>query len=309
MTGIAKEFPTMLDQVPHMSATAASFIRGKLLERRQGKRYIIEYGSGGSTLYFTSALEAENLPCTYVAVERHHQWYRAVAETLQLEFYDREPWGVKGFLRFLLATPARGDIPAECRRLGRHKRNMLKMIPRDLLRRRLDDYFCTMRYRGTKGAMVIDYVYVYEGFKDQFGESPNKQLYIDEPLAGLLEDAERGERIYASAIVDGGPRADVSDRMLSLSGIYPNVECEVFLLDAGRGFYVDLLNSHPHGRFVGAEENVRVDGTPYLQPPHTFGSRPCDDLMASPTLAHALETDLWYCTSNAEADITGAGAE
>jgi hypothetical protein len=291
----------MLDRVPQMSAAAADFIAEKLANGRKGKRYIIEYGSGGSTLYFVSILEAKGVACNYVAVERSHGWFEAVANALDVQFHERKPWGLRRYLGYLLAVAPQRTIPAECRRLGRHKIHMLKRLPRDLLSRRLGAYFCTMRYRGGRGAVAIDYVYVYEGFKDQFGESPNRGVYINEPLADLLEEADRGDSIWASVIVDGGPRADIVDRILSLAHTYPNVGFEIFLLDAGRPFYSYVLDTHPSGVFVPARENVKVDGGQYLQAssPRQLGT--CEKLITSGSLEQALATDLWYWTGDAKA--------
>jgi hypothetical protein len=277
-----------------MSATAVDFIAERLVRGRDMKRHVVEYGSGASTLYFTRLLAAHRVPCVFTAVERNIDWYTKVCAGLSAVVYERNEWGMASYLAYLVRPTGRREMPRECRRLPWQKWRMLKRMPIHVIRRDSLRYFCDMRARAEVGTVTADYCYVYEGFKDQFGESPNKTIYIDLPLQKLLGDCISGEPVWAGVVVDGGPRGDIVERILTLADHYANLHVEIFLLEAGRPLYTPILASRPGGRFIGAQDNVRIDGRVYLSPPAAgVGSR-CQQLMTVGDLDRALGTELWY---------------
>jgi hypothetical protein len=153
------------------------------------------------------------------------------------------------------------------------------------------------RYERELGSVHFDYRYVYEGFKDQFGESPHKYHYIRLPLTPLIETLQAGGECHAVFIIDGGPRADIVEEVFSLIDAFPNLSVDIFLLEAYRGYYEPVLSSHPGGRFIPAGRNEMLDGRPYLeQRVEGRPSSPCAALLAEPSVEEALARELWHFT-------------
>jgi len=290
-----------------MSASAVRYITVHLLTRTSPnsprEHFIIEYGSGHSTKFFVDELVTANVAAHYVAVERSPLWYAGMLPYFPGGVMARNLWSVKDYIAFLKSEPQNvWEVPPECRRLAREQNKMktIRGIAQFLFRK--NDFWFDAKYSTKLGGVDFEYVYIYEGFKDQYGESPNKNKYIRLPLAGLLAALEQGRECHASVIIDGGPRADVVKEIFNLIDWYKNLTVDIFLLEAYRGYYRPVLAAHPGGRFVAADKNEMLAGTTYLREPKTPPKTPspCADLLDQPSVAGALREELWHFTNARE---------
>ncbi len=163
--------------IPVMSATGARYITNKLLERASLKKqyFIFEYGAGHSTKFFTDRLIEKHIAAHYVAVERDPTWYAEIQKLFPNGKLVKHPWSFKDYFAFIKAKPQNvWDVPEECRRLRGEQRRMLS--PKNILKLLLhkNNFWFDASYEAAIGHIHFECVYVYEGFKDQYGESPNK---------------------------------------------------------------------------------------------------------------------------------------
>jgi hypothetical protein len=86
--------------------------------------------------------------------------------------------------------------------------------------------------------------------KDQYGESPIKKDYISAPFEYVLKDIEKGEKIIALFIVDGGPRFDILKLILDMEDKNDNFFPVIFLCDANRIFYNEQIKRRPNGIYL-----------------------------------------------------------
>jgi hypothetical protein len=84
---------------------------------------------------------------------------------------------------------------------------------------------------------------------DQYGESPNKADYIDCATDVFKERLQRGERVNACVLVDGGPRMDILHAIFDLEEAYNNFQCSVFLYEGCRRYYDEVISRRPEGEF------------------------------------------------------------
>ncbi|MDP3735443.1 MAG: hypothetical protein Q8R39_03380 [bacterium] len=287
-----------------MSATAVRYITTHLLRRKNSslerEHFIIEYGSGDSTKFFVDELITANIVARYVAVERSPLWYARMLSYFPGGTTARNVWSLKDYVAFLRSESQNvWDVPPECRRLEREQKKMktLRFIAEFLFRK--NNFWFDEKYGVKIDCIDFEYAYIYEGFKDQYGESPNKHKYIRLPLTGLLEALQAGRKCHAVFIIDGGPRADIVKECFDLIDRYKNLTVDIFLLEAYRGYYESILSSRPGGRFIAAEKNEMLDGRAYLPEPH--GSEAplsaCSVLLDAPTREAALLKELWHFTN------------
>lgn len=284
------------DPVPMMSTTAVDFITNKIVKPTEKKKIIVEYGSGMSTLFFLNKLIDAKIKCKYIAVERNFAWYERIRSEISAELVEKKKWGLKFYLKYLFQPSTISKyIPKQYKRLPHVKRRMLKRLPAFLMLKRMQEKFGQRQalFKNYGGYVDFDYFYAYEDFKDQYGESPSKFIYIKYPLTDLITELQSGSLIEMSVIIDGGPRLDIVRYMYS----FPNLSIEIFLLEAGRGFYSSVINAQPTGRFIAARENKLINGEKYLDinDNHNYVKfSNYVDLLDPWSLEYALSTELWY---------------
>lgn len=176
---------------------------------------------------------------------------------------------------------------------------MLLALPKYIISQRRKRAFGELVFGARQKEMDLKIFYCYEGFKDQFGESQNKEIYIKTPLMAIEDALQSGAHIELISIVDGGPRRDIVKYLIELSNTYENLKLDIFLLEAGRGWYADFINRYTEGKFVSADSNVKADGSIYLEEPK-FRSK-CDNLSGSGSVQRALQTELWHYTNRTRA--------
>ena len=284
-----------------MSATAVANILSVFRARNTGqnKYFVVEYGSGNSTKFFVEYLAREHIAAHYIAVERSPEWYEKIRALFPGGMLVKRYWTLSEYVAYARATPQNAwPLGEGCGRLATIQKKMLS--PRSLatLFFRKRRFWFDARYETGLGSVRFDYRYIYEGFKDQFGESPHKFHYIRLPLVPLLDALQGGGACHAIFIIDGGPRADVVKEILDLIDQYKNLAVDIFLLEAYRGYYEPALSSRPGGRFIAAERNEMVDGRPYLA--HDAPRRmsfSCAALLDAPSVDEALARELWHFTN------------
>lgn len=283
--------------VPVMSATAARYITDTLLERTNLRKpyFIFEYGAGRSTKFFTDRLIERRIAANYVAVERDPQWYAEIRKLFPRGRLTKHPRPLGDYFRFIRSKPHNvWDVPEACRRLAGEQRKMRS--PKNVLALvfRNGNFWFDASYHATMDRLQFECVYVFEGFKDQYGESPHKYRYMRIPLERLKRALESKQECHAAVIIDGGPRADIVKDFFSLIDTYKNLTVDMFLLEAYRGYYQPILSSRPGGRFIAAEKNEMADGRPYLEETALEKNTPCAALLGAPSVRDALARELWH---------------
>ncbi len=284
-----------------MSATASRYIIQKLVERgKLGKEYfIVEYGAGYSTEVFLDQLIKEHVHATYVAVERDPWWYKEVLKMFPGGILAKHQWSFSDYKKFVKANPQNiWEVPESCARLKTTQKKLGSLCGMIRFFLKKNTFWFNSEYRLKIGTVNFECPYICEPFKDQYGESPHKNKYIGIPLEELVNQLKSGKECHAVIMIDGGPRADVVNEIFSLLKTHKNLTVDIFLFEAYRGYYQNVIAVHPEGKFIPAEKNERSDGTLYLQEPsiEEKGSL-CMKLMGVTDVNDALKRELWHYTN------------
>lgn len=126
--------------IPHMSENIVEWICQSLQEGDE-KKILIEYGSGGSTLFFIDYLLENKIDAAYVAVERSYRWYLSLQKEIEEKFRekvagkkkDRVFWSMAKYLQFVTSTNRTVlDIPDEIKMLPEFQSKARRMLGRYL---------------------------------------------------------------------------------------------------------------------------------------------------------------------------------
>lgn len=305
------------ESVPVMSGNSVGFILEKL--NKEKFPFVVEYGSGNSTLFFLKELAHKNITCTFVSVEYNYNWFMHVchlvkdtfATSLRNEKTELTPWSpheIKSYLHSPNQTTL--EISPEYLRLGAAKArlrdlrwNWIKNILRFFLGKKrypqlkpYNGYFSATI--GSRGDITFLYFLWSEFMKDQYGESPFKNNYIDVGIAPIREYLEKTKKpARALFIVDGGPRADILDTIFELEDSYPHFYPTILLFEAHRLFYQKTLKKRPTGKFV-AGSNVTLNGRKIYKGMSHKGLKDVWGIMTAEEMA---EKEMWfYSRSNHE---------
>jgi len=223
-------------------------------------RMFIEYGSGGSTLFYLDFMLKNRIEALFVSVECVYQWHQSVVQNIQERHKKRiveerscfEEWGDFKCRKYLNTHDQfiSFNVPDSIKMLsiGR-KRVRETLLSKDKTGgnfRLLDGYYAAI----INEIVNFNYILKTELFKDQFGESPIKDEYI---RAGLDEvENFLAENCNGSVVmmIDGGPRVDILRAVFETERKYADAKLTIWLHDASRLFYHDILNSHLDGRFI-----------------------------------------------------------
>jgi hypothetical protein len=86
--------------------------------------------------------------------------------------------------------------------------------------------------------------------KDQFGESPMMEDYINAGLNEIERELKSNKTVKAAFFIDGGPRGNIIDAIFQLEDLYKSFYPTVILCEAHRKFYSSTLKKRSNGRFV-----------------------------------------------------------
>jgi hypothetical protein len=258
--------------VPMISDNISTFIANQL--EQEDSDFIVEYGTGNSTRYFLSRLIESGKKCTFVAVEYGPEWFKALVKFIQTDLnsihttqekFELIPWNIERCRLFLHGKNATLlDVPPELVRLPRAQRIFggpfnIKMLLYRLIRgRRPIDGNYTLTIADSINLILI---LRSQMMKDQYGESPLKQEYINAGLAPVKQGLQSKKSIRAVFLIDGGPRSDILNSIFEIEKRNDNFFPTIFLCDANRAFYADAIQRRPTGVFLKGS-NRTLNGDP-----------------------------------------------
>ena len=98
---------------------------------------------------------------------------------------------------------------------------------------------------------------ITEFVKDQYGEAPFKQKYIDAGLAPVKRALSDGTSdVRAAFLIDGGPRGEIVHAILDLEDAYPDFLPSIFLFEAQRLFYEPATSRRGSGQFLAGTNRM-----------------------------------------------------
>lgn len=215
--------------------------------------FLVEYGSGNSTIFWTERLK--NKKSGLVSVEYSEMWYKRINDGLQdkyggalrLSSETENVWSIADYLKYItIRNKTWVQIPKHKTRIEKGRRRVLRGFIKSLLGRgRIRSKHLEYKI----GEMVFHYMLSPEFFKDQYGESPNANKYI---RAGTIE-AEQYFKSNPDAhfifMIDGGPRAHIALEVIKMEERNPDMKITIMLYDAWRGFYEKVF-SERNGVFL-----------------------------------------------------------
>ena len=239
---------------------------------------IIEFGSGDSTLYFLDKYKSQkvkfisvenskfyfynnikfiesNFQCKDVVLKRKFWKFRSYKNFFDSKFSPYTPIqiGVSRTERWKrqmeLGPFFRFEHDSTSRMAGKFKylRSIFKLI----------NYFLRIfpKYKNEKSRWECEiqnckfiYHLISPGMKDQFGESPNREEYLNAPMVSVDQDDKD-----IMVMIDGGPRHFIVDRIIDILS-YKNVH--ICLFDAHRPEYSEILNKY-NGKFYKASDKLK----------------------------------------------------
>ena len=249
--------------------------------------FIIEYGSGYSTMYFIKNLKRKKIK--FISVENTKFWFYENMRIISKDFntkncvLHKSYWSSKDYEKFYKTStkPFTEIINGKSRiekikkivKLGPFYRfekdgnsklsgklsiflPMIKpifILINSLLQK--VNFFNNEKSEWKCQIDELDFTYklISPSFKDQFGESPNKDEYAN---AGIEFIANENKNILV--MIDGGPRHYIADRIINEK--YKH-NLHICLFDAHRPEYKFLFDKYKGTFFQGEEE--LVDGTNY----------------------------------------------
>lgn len=244
---------------------------------------IIEFGSGNSTIYFINKLQDTKI--TLLSVENTKYWFYRNISTITKKFklvftnINRKFWEATDYKKFYdnLHPPYTPIIKGRSR-VEKWKRAMdmgpffrfekdsgskfagnflsfrsyfilinkiLRLLPR--FRNERSTYQCKVNQ------LKFIYELVSPSMKDQFGESPNRDEYLD---AGAKIISDKYKNILV--MIDAGPRHYIADKLLQ-KDIKGNLH--ICLFDSHRPEYENVLQKYD-GKFYPGDSCL-IDGSEF----------------------------------------------
>jgi hypothetical protein len=246
---------------------------------------IVEFGSGNSTIYFLDKYQDQNIK--FISVENHKGWFYSNIQTINSMFscanieLTRSYWTSNDYKNFLsthqepytqiqdgnsrvekwkrimdMGPFFRFEIDSGSRLQG--KLGIFKPIFKPIFRLlnrliRMHPKFANEKsfWKTEIENCQFFYELVEPAMKDQFGESPNRDAFIQ---AGVkhLTDSEKNILI----MIDAGPRHYIVDEVLKL---LEGKNLHICLFDAQRPEYTEILDKYKGTFHHGTTE--KVDGS------------------------------------------------
>ena len=256
--------------VPFLSDNIVNFITKKFKDENYD--CIVEFGAGSSTRYFLSKLLDFGKKCKFISIEYNAEWFKELVKSIRADLkyhsiseenFELHPWSYMKCKRFIFEdNSSRLELPFELRRLPKAKKIFggifnIKMLLYRLKSgsRPLDGHYSITIEDSIKFLFILR----SEMMKDQFGESPVKQDYIEAPLKPIIRNLPKKNNIKVAFLIDGGPRNDILNTILDLEERYSNFHPTIFLCDASRSIYIESQNRRPTGVFIRGS-NITLQG-------------------------------------------------
>jgi hypothetical protein len=225
--------------------------------------HFIEYGMGNSTRYFLKIILDNQKKVNFISTEFDPRWYFKSISLIQNDFYSKianpvQPqksfWPYSKCNNYIQAyNTSTLSIPQNLQRLEKGKRKLAGRYGFKFLFYRL--FRSTRPYDAVFSFVIADTVNLNlilrrDFIKDQYGESPVKDEYINAPLKLLLNHLNQSENLTALFLIDGGPRHDILKIILDIEDTNPNFLPIIFLCDANRNYYHDQTQRRAKGIFI-----------------------------------------------------------
>ncbi len=273
---------------------------------------IVEYGSGASTIYFIDHYKKKNIK--FISVENTKSWFYENIKTVSTKFmcknsslkqrfwtsseyqnfwstqnqpYTRIQNGksrVERWKRIMELGPFfRFESDSGSRFQGKFNifRPIFKLLNR-LLRMLPKFSNENSSWKSEIESLKFFYELVSPSMKDQFGESPNRDVFV---RAGIQPLSLNDKNILI--MIDAGPRHYIVDEVIRFLG---SKELHICLFDAHRPEYNEILNKYD-GKFYKGN-NKLADGTDFYSKLH-----PDENYRNS-----ILSKELWYYCTNFNSD-------
>jgi len=240
--------------------------------------YIIEFGSGNSTLFFYKKLKELNRHTCFISHENSEKYYQKIKKEINKnlgpsseeikkwtienynKFYNsrRRPWVtiVEGKSRLqkwknaIRLGPFWKILPESKSLLSLHPRIVWLFAPfleAIVKTMRTFGYLCHADRYFHKKSNYIDFHYynISPGIKDQFGESPTRQSYTCKWIKHIQPKSKKSLLF----LIDGGPRHFIIDKIAQFKKKYKSMSLFICLFDAYRPEYAKTLSKIKNGKF------------------------------------------------------------
>ena len=274
------DYPTLNNKIgsfPGMSANIAQFIDSIIRVNKYD--VIVEFGSGGSTLYYLKSLENYTSSVLFVSVDMNFNWYNTVLNKIREKYKDivqlnekyvQIPWSDQKLEQyFTIGDDSKWDYPPSLKRLPISQNSLADFIRKSSCVEGFPDYtfsknrpFDASYFAKLSNNISFSYFLRYEVVNDQYGESPVKQDYIDAGLRyPILEKLKKSPNtpLKALFIVDGGPRLQIVNAILDLENKYHNFYPTIVQHDAVRKNTLSAFLRRPQAKYISGS-NITLYG-------------------------------------------------
>jgi hypothetical protein len=194
-------------------------------------------------------------------------------------------------IRVLLSKSNNIKVPEEFARWNKYRKRALRELPLQLIqplrKSSITSYHDQIAKYDDDFQLYI--LFREEGFKDQYGESPKTDKYIQAPFSVIDDNVKN---IYV--IIDGGPRLEIVKYWINWQKINPTVRVKLFLLDASRQGYSAYLKQQSKGKFLSVKENVDISNKISINPDAIFNNK---NPMRASSFEEAMVKELWFWDS------------
>ena len=233
---------------------------------------IVEYGSGASTLFFLEHLRKTDSNCCFISIETSKIWYKYnqkqirkafpnITESEKCSYWSQSdyknfyssplsPWTkiVEGnsryerWKRYMEVGPMwRFEKDSNSRLKNLLPQSFYSFIRPAVVRlistMRNNKILCHQRREWRASItkkLEFKYCLVEPAMKDQFGESPNRDEYLNSGLNNIPYNANS-----ILVMIDAGPRHYITEKVLTSS--FANRKLNLCLFDAHRPEYIEIL--------------------------------------------------------------------
>jgi hypothetical protein len=246
--------------------------------------YFVEYGLGSSTLYFIDSFQDKSI--NIISIENDFSWFNTVIKQLVNKFkvhnisQMKHPFTIYQIIEFIIKLREPNTmIPDELSRRLKWKEQLLygklnrlsphsnskfslhllfwRIIKWPLIFLKFTNYCFLRKNRPTVSEFRCKYNNVKillknipPKIKDQFGESPSMEKYINAGLMEIKTQLNNNQDVKAAFIIDGGPRGEILNAIINLEDEYRNFYPTIILCEAHRAFYKSIIGRRPTGNFI-----------------------------------------------------------
>lgn len=253
--------PLEIEPVPILSQNIVVFINDILNKFKI--THFVEYGMGNSTIYFLKTLLSINREIKFISTEFDPKWYEGIISILRnlFKYNDsispslRKSVWTYDDCKYYLNSNNRSNlsVPKKLQRLEKSKKKFRGKFNYKLLLYRLIPK--TRPYNADFSVCIEKNIKLHlflraEFFKDQYGESPYKDKYINAAFDMFNDDIADGKKVVSVFLIDGGPRCDILGKILDFEEEHNRFFPIIFLCDANRVYFKKQIKRRKKGVFL-----------------------------------------------------------